>query len=141
MTINREKLMDSTFGYGTSEWQTARTWVKKRLRETARANSSITYGDLAAKVVQQGLLDEFEAFGAPMESMLAQINLEEQEVGNYPLLSVLVVKKDGNLPGAGFFRFARETGSSVGSSSKAQLDFWTREIGICHSYWSGVQEG
>ena len=70
-----------------------------------------------------------------MESVLAQINHLEEEAGKFPLLSVVLVRQDGGLPGNGFFQFARDRGISVGSSPDAKLAFWAQQINACHRFW------
>jgi hypothetical protein len=129
--------MSNTFGFATSQWHAGRAWVRRRLRKVAREQSTITYGELAEEIVRDGPMDEFSPFGAPMAAILAQANYEEQEAGHFPLLSVLVILKDGGLPGNGFFQFARELGMSVGPSADAKLEFWASQIKACHEYWSG----
>jgi hypothetical protein len=45
MSFDRERFMSTTYGYSTSEWESARDWTRRRLQAIARARTTITYSD------------------------------------------------------------------------------------------------
>ena len=63
--------------------------------------------------------------------VLDDINHYEHQRGR-PMLSAVVVRKDINMPGRGFFECARQLGKQWGSND---LVFWAHELTKVHNYW------
>jgi hypothetical protein len=134
--FNRERFMSSTYGYATSEWESARDWIARRLHKVARDRGTITYGELADEMARAGLT-ALDPHSPALAALLGQVNVLEHEAGR-PLISALVVHKGGDLePGSGFWAFARELGVDPGSGPHARLDFWTHEVERCYARWAG----
>ncbi|MGZ4363811.1 MAG: hypothetical protein ACXVFF_16465 [Gaiellaceae bacterium] len=135
MPFDGERFMSSTYGYATSEWESARDWIARQLHKVARDQATITYGDLADKMAKAGLIS-LDPHSPALAALLGQVNVIEREAGR-PLISALVVHKGGDLePGTGFWAFARELGIDPGSGPHARLDFWTREVERCYARWA-----
>jgi len=49
------------------------------------------------------------------------------------MLSSLVIHKDGNMPGSGYFECASGLGKFTGQD---KLEFWANEVNEVHKYWS-----
>ena len=128
--------MSRTYSRAPSEMESARKWTADRLHKLARGKGMITYGDLANELNSTGIIEDLEARSAALATLLAQVNVEDEEGGRPPLISSLVVHQDDGMPGKGFFGFARELGMSPGSSPEAQTDFWMKQVQRCHEYWS-----
>ena len=128
--------MSATYGYATSEWETARDWLTRRLRKVAGGRTTITYSELTEDMAKAGLI-ALDPHSPALAALLGQVNVLERE-GGHPLISALVVHKGGDLePGTGFWAFARELGIDPGSGPHARLDFWTREVERCYATWAG----
>lgn len=126
--------MATTYGHATSDWETTRDWVVKRLHRVARERTTITYSDLSDETARVGGL-RLEPHSTALAGLLGQVNLLEHEAGR-PLISALVVHKSGDLqPGEGFWSFAADLGIEPGSGQNARLDFWVREIERCYTHW------
>jgi len=100
-----------------------------RLHEVARERDRTTYWDIApfADVDRN-----HEHFAVLVGQKLDEVNRAERAVGR-PLLSAVVIGKETNTPGAGFFACARELGLYSG---KDDLEFWISELNRVHDYWS-----
>jgi hypothetical protein len=135
MSLNLERFMAATYGYATSEWETARTWIAQRLHKVARGRATINYSDLAAEMTKAGVI-ALDPHSPALFALLGQVNLLEHEAGR-PLISALVIHKGGDMePGQGFWTFARELGIDPGSGPHARLDFWAGELERCYAYWA-----
>jgi hypothetical protein len=132
----RERLMSLTYSRAPSEMESARKWTAARLHKLAREMGMITYGDLARELNSTGLIEDLEASSAALATLLAQVNVEDEESGHPPLISSLVVHQDDGMPGKGFWGFASELGMSPGSSPEAKEAFWMKQVQRCHEYWS-----
>lgn len=135
MPFNGERFMTATYGYATSEWESAREWIARRLHAVARRRGTITYSELADEMAKAGLI-AVDPHSSALAALLGQANVLEREADR-PLISALVVHKGGDLePGTGFWAFARELGIDPGSGPYARLDFWTREVERCYQHWA-----
>jgi hypothetical protein len=99
------------------------------LRKVARAHSTTYYSDLAPIV---GIDTENPHFGPLIGRILDDVNRVEFAQGR-PMLSAVVILKDSNIPGSGFFTCARELRRYSG---KDDLGFWIEELRRVHDYWS-----
>ena len=94
------------------------------LIRVAKACQTITYGDLANRA---GL-----SFPLQLAPHLNEIG--EQETANgRPLLTAIVVSKDKQMSGEGFFALARQGRLSVDTDPRT---FWESELKKVHNYWS-----
>jgi len=67
--------------------------------------------------------------------ILDDINCHENDNAR-PMLSAVVILKEYNSPGVGFFECARGLGKYHGSNdAKDRLMFWIRELEQVHNYW------
>lgn len=101
-----------------------------KLRELAREpDGTITYWDIApfAEVDRN-----HEHFAVLVGLKLDEVNRIEH-AAKRPLISAVVIGKENNMPGAGFFVCARELGVYAG---KDDLAFWVSELKRVHDYWS-----
>jgi hypothetical protein len=132
--VDREKFMNTTYGYSTGEWLTARDWLARRLHGVARDQTTITYADLCAEMATAGML-RLEPHSSALAALLGQINVLELEAQR-PLITAVVVHKGGDMfPGVGFWNMARDVGIDPGATEELRLAFWVKEFARCHSYW------
>ena len=68
--------------------------------------------------------------------LLDEINRHEYSMG-HPLLSAVVIHKENNMPGAGFFKLARELGLYTGNDD---LKFFLDELKRVHAFWQLMDE-
>lgn len=101
----------------------------ERLCEVARRQDTIFYGEVAPIA---GVDTENPNFAALLGRLLDEINHAEAANGR-PLLSAVVIGKENNMPGSGFFTCARQLRLYSG---KDDLKFWLDELTSVHEYWS-----
>lgn len=94
----------------------------------ARLRSTTTYKEIAFHC---GLENQGLRFG-PLAKMLTAVNERELE-RPAPLLAAVVINKALKLPGAGFFKFARERGLFDGAD---EWGFWEQERDRLQDYWT-----
>ena len=135
VSANFERFMTLTYGHATSDWETARRWTQQRLREVARAQTTITYSDLCKELaVATGV--RLEPHEAPLAALLGQVNVLEQEAQK-PLISCVVVHKAGDSkPGPGFWNMANAMGLDIGSTEDDRERYWIAELNRCYATWS-----
>jgi hypothetical protein len=127
--------MQLTYGFPTSEWETARSWVRERLREVAGVQSTITYSELCREI-STALGTRLEPHGTPLAGLLGQVNVLEREEQR-PLISCVVVHKSGDWkPGLGFWNMAKEMGLDVGTTDAERDRYWVEELKRCYAAWS-----
>ena len=105
--------------------------VYERLRGVARAQGTASYTEIAQLA---GIDTDNPHFGALVGRLLDDVNRAEQAAGR-PLLSAVVIGKDSNLPGAGFFECARDLRLYSGNDD---LAYWMQELKRVHDYWSST---
>jgi hypothetical protein len=103
--------------------------IRKELRCVAKNRATISYKALGELIRPDLPTLQFARAASPI---LDGINAEEVDVGR-PLLSAVVVRQDSGIPGAGFFKSAREMCSRDDATDQ---EFWQAEIGRVHDYWS-----
>ena len=107
--------------------------VRDALMRRACARRTITYGELAQRV---GLPLQRHILVRQLPQLLGDINADEAADG-WPLLGVLVVRKADGLPGAGFFKLAREIGRlPVNAGRAGERAFFKKELQRVHSAWA-----
>jgi len=106
--------------------------IYERLKDIAR-NKNITYYSEIAPLADLDMASEVGRI--KIAQILDDINGYENDNAR-PMLSAVVILKEHNLPGAGFFECARGLGEYHGSSDeKERLMFWIRELEKVHNYW------
>ncbi|GJQ27019.1 MAG: hypothetical protein HBSAPP02_20510 [Phycisphaerae bacterium] len=100
----------------------------ERLKKVAIAQDVIAYGDLAPMFG----LDMSQAKDRAEIGRLVGAISEFEHANGRPLLSAVVISKEHNRPGDGFFTLARTLGL-LGSQSEDI--FWTGELARVHAYW------
>ena len=102
--------------------------VYEELKRVARAQGQVAYSEIAplAQLDMESPADRNQ-----LSDILGEISLFEHKNGR-PLLSVVVLYRDDNMPGQGFFRLARELGVYAG---KDDIAFFVRELKRVHAYW------
>ena len=102
--------------------------VYQRLIEVARAKGITNYSEVGELV---DLDMSTEVGRIRIAQILDDINRYEA-TRNAPMISALVIRKDINMPGSGFFECARGLGRYRGNSD---LLFWIDELKEVHNYW------
>ncbi len=103
--------------------------LRDKLRTVAAAGGTIFYSELGPWTEHHV---NSEHFGPLIGRELDEINRIEHEQGR-PLLSAVVISKEYNLPGTGFFECAEELGHFTG---RDHVTFWIHELRRVHSYWN-----
>ena len=102
--------------------------IYEKLVEVARSQSTTTYSEVGELV---GLDMSTEIGRIKIAQILDDINWYESQ-GNRPMLSSVVILKNENIPGAGYFECARALGKYQGNDD---LAFWSSELNEVHDYW------
>lgn len=100
-----------------------------KLRDVARKRGTVYYSEIAPIV---GIDMDSPHFGTHVGRLLDDINHAEV-AAQRPLLSAVVIRKDANIPGAGFFTCARNLMLYAGNDD---LAYWLEELRRVHDYWS-----
>ena len=103
--------------------------IHERLKTVARAGQTTHYSDIAPLA---GLDMSSEVDRIRIAQILDGISRGEHEQGK-PLLSAVVILKDENVPGSGFFDLAGDLGLYAGGDD---LLFWVSELRRVHDHWS-----
>ena len=98
------------------------------LISVARQQDIVRYTDIAPLA---GLDMDSEADRVRIGDLLGEISTSEHQQGR-PLLSAVVIHRDNNMPGQGFFTLARELGLYHGGND---FMFFVRELRSVHDYW------
>lgn len=103
--------------------------LRQMLITRARDRNMFFYGDLAPKL---GLDMSRDADRAEIGRILGEVSKHEHANGR-PLLSAIVVAKDGGTPGSGFFKLAKELGLfDLGDKDT----YWMTEVERIYQYWA-----
>jgi len=103
--------------------------IYEKLKEVANKKQIIYYSEIAHLArLDMSIPHDRERLGA----ILDEINREELKQG-HPMLSAIVVQKNTNLPGQGFFTLAQSLDLFVGSDKDK---FYIKELKKVHDYWS-----
>ena len=108
--------------------------IRRALIVQARQKKTITYADL------------FANYGADMDDTSHRnevgkllYHIGEEEYNNqHPLLTAIVIRKDINMPGPGFFDFANEFGFAIGKDSddEEKEKFFKKHLKKTYDFWS-----
>ena len=105
------------------------TKVYERIVKVAKNKDIITYGKVASCA---GMDTNLGGWNWEIRNILDAISRREHRNGR-PLLSAVVVNKDTVMPGAGFFKLAKELGRYNASDD---LECWSKELQRVHDYWA-----
>ena len=104
--------------------------VYQELLRVAKGESITNYADVGGLI---GLNMESPADRNRISEILDEISITEDHRGN-PLLSAVVVLREQNIPGDGFFKLAKCLKKYDGNDD---LLFWLKEIRRVHDFWAG----
>jgi len=103
--------------------------VYDRLVAVAKAKSLITYADLGKVAgLDVSNISDLDALVAILE----EIALYEIHAGR-PLLVVLVIREDINMPAKGLFKFAKQHGIQ---QDKDDVVFFMKELSRVYQHWA-----
>jgi len=114
------------YGFTDDDWKMVRSEIRSILVDVAASEGTITYSDLVSGVTSAKL----EANQYALFEMLGEISWEESKAGR-GMLTAVVISKDSNLPGPGFFGVAEELGYTITDRDL----FWVEELRKVHSSW------
>ena len=104
--------------------------IYEEIKEVAKDGGYVNYGDIAPLV---GLDMEMPGDRLRIGAILDRINRVEHRAGR-PLLSAVVILKEENKPGKGFFDLAKEIRRQ--SPNEDDITFWVEELKRVHAYWT-----
>lgn len=115
--------------YGLSEanWQEIKAEMVNLLIGMARYGETISYSDLAARILTAAVHYRAPAFAHLLQDLCA-----DEIAAGRPIIGVLVVNKLTGICGAGFFKWCAAQGFDV-SNPEA---FWQAEYRRVCKYWS-----
>ena len=126
-----------TYGHFSEQaWNEAVDRTRDILVDWAKKGAIGTYGDL---ITELGMLDwpdgPYTHHGSQVGKLLGDASVAEW-VEDRPLVSALVISRDGGGPGDGFYGLCEELlGDVIGSSEETKDRVWAREVARCHEYW------
>ncbi|SRR6266487_2333079 len=100
----------------------------ERLQEVARAQNVTYYADIAPIV---GLDMDSPDDRVRIGELLGEISVFEHQHGR-PMLSAIVIHREDNQPGQGFFELARQLGLFRGGE---RFVFFVQELNRVYDYW------
>ncbi len=106
--------------------------VYEALKQVARSGSVTHYGAIAPLA---GVNLNTGRGRREMGCVLAEVCRSEAQQG-HPLLGSVVVRKDSQMPGKGYFRGAQILGKFHGGSDEDRRAFWLQELKRVHAYWA-----
>jgi len=118
--------METKFGYTIIEWENGKEELRNICIEVAKKQRTIFYSDVARKILSIAI----EPSSHALADMLGEISKNENEADR-GMLSAVVIGKENNIPGKGFFTLARTLGRNVFSDD----EFWIEELKRVYDYW------
>ena len=103
--------------------------IHEELLRVARSGQVVNYSDVAPLA---GLNMDSPQDRNQIADILDDISRAEHDAGK-PLLSAVVIRRDKNMPGTGFFTLAKRLGLHRGGDD---LQYWLEELRRVHDYWS-----
>jgi hypothetical protein len=111
--------------------------IYDQLVQLAHTKRLTTYSDIAPLA---GLSMDDEEDRNKMSQILVEILQHEADKGRPMLTAIVVHKGQDNNPGEGFFSAVTDLGRYSGSrNALTRLEFWVRQVGEVHSYWTTHQ--
>lgn len=115
------------YGLPAPDVEKATEEARRVLVRTARAETTISYSELAEQVQAIPL----QPHSAAMDGILCDLSEEEDACGR-GMISVVVVHKDGDKrPGKGFFELAKE----LGYDTSDRESLWIEQLRKVHDCW------
>jgi len=119
-------------GMGSGQAPDIRGTVYERLKQAARANIPVTYGEIAALIgLDMSRVDHRDQIA----DLLGEISESEHKLGR-PMLSVVAVHSEqgepAGIPGKGFFKLAKQLGLQ---RNEDDVTFFVREFARAHATW------
>ena len=102
--------------------------IYQEIIQVAKSGGITHYSDIAPLI---GLSMDSPADRNILSNILDKISTNEHENGK-PFLSSVVILKDKNIPGCGFFKMAQKVGLYNGSG---EVESWVKELRRVHDYW------
>ena len=115
------------YGFPAPEVEEATEEARKILVRTARAETTISYSELAEEVQAIPL----EPHSTAMDGILGDLSEEEDMYGRGMISAVVVHKEGDKRPGKGFFELAKKLGYDT--SDKELL--WVQQLSKVYGYW------
>ena len=115
------------FEIDEAKWQAAKVEAKSILKEYARRKDTVAYSEFVKKIHS----NQLEPHDVRLIGLLGEISTEESTAGR-GMLSALVVVKDENMPGSGFFELAKQ----LGYDTKNHDTFWAEEVNRVYAAWN-----
>ena len=103
--------------------------IYEELLRVARSGQVVNYSDVAPLA---GLNMDSPQDRNQIADILDAISRAEHDAGK-PLLSAVVIRRDKNMPGTGFFTLAKRLGLHRRGDD---LQYWLEELRRVHDYWS-----
>ena len=103
--------------------------IYEKITQVAKGGGITHYSDIAPLV---GLSMDSPGDRTIMSTILDKISMSEHENAK-PLLSAVVILKEKNIPGDGFFTMAQGVGLYDGID---EVQFWVKELRRVHDYWT-----
>jgi hypothetical protein len=111
---------DATWGHRRDLWDKAKVEAKTVLEKTAKAKGRpLFYSEISRKISAIN----FQPDGHDLHGLLGQLSEESDQDGK-GLISALVVHKDDERPGNGFFTLAKELRRDISDREKC----WVAEL-------------
>jgi hypothetical protein len=102
--------------------------LHRRLVSVARLGRYVIYSEIAPLL---GLDMSSPADRTEIGRLLGEVSVFEHQLG-HPLLSAIVIHRDNNIPGPGFFQLAQDLGIYDGNDD---LLFFVHEFQRVRDYW------
>ena len=103
--------------------------IYDKLREVARSKCTTYYSEIAPLA---GLNMDSPEDRKRISDILGDISTAEHYAGR-PLLSAVVIRKEENSPGPGFFGLAKDLRLHDGDDD---FRYWVQELQRVHNHWS-----
>jgi len=108
------------WGFSESEWSDARQVLEALLAETGRARSTVSYGEVARRVMG----GRVSARSSALMDLLGEVDtVADARLGC--MVASLVVRADTGMPGEGYFVFASQ---ELGRPIDDRVAFWRAEV-------------
>ena len=104
------------------------TKVYEKIVKVAKNEIIATYAEVASCA---GIGANWDGWNWKIRDILDTISRREHRNGR-PLLSAVVVNKDTQMPGDGFFKLAKELGRYNASDD---LECWSKELHRVYAHW------
>lgn len=112
--------MLNSYGCEAPSWEMAKAEARGVMLEVAKANRTIAYSDLVAKI---GAI-EIGAHDPRLFHLLGEVSSEEVNASRAMLTAVVVHKSGDMQTGPGFYKLAKSLGRGAGD----EFECWVREL-------------